>query len=62
MICHAQRRLIRRWGRLYRLMLKRGDRAGMTFAVERAKIWREYVNRMEKMSKDFSGLHPNERI
>jgi hypothetical protein len=44
-----QKRLVRRWGKLWRLMRRRGDRAGMTFAVERAKIWREYVNRMEKL-------------
>jgi len=44
----AQRRLIRKWGLMFRLMRSRRDLAGERFAVERARIWRGYVNMMER--------------
>lgn len=47
----AQKRLIRKWGLMYRLMRKRRDRAGAMFAIERARIWRGYVNLMERRAK-----------
>jgi len=43
-----QRRLVRIWAKMFRLMRSRRDRKGMSFAIERARIWREYVNRMER--------------
>lgn len=44
-----QRKNVRRWGLLWRLMKQRRDKLGQQFALERATLWRNYVNRMEKI-------------
>jgi len=47
---NPQRRLIRQWAKVWRILKRRGDQAGMVVALSRAKLWRNYVNRMEKFS------------
>lgn len=44
---NAQRKLVRRWGLMWRTMKRLRDRAGARFAIERATIWRNYINRKE---------------
>lgn len=35
---------------MYRLMKSRRDATGASFALERARLWREYVNKVENKS------------
>ena len=44
------RKNVRRWGKLWRVMKRRRDRQGAKFAVARGRLWRDVVNRLEKIT------------
>jgi len=39
------RRMVRRWGQMWRVMRDMHDSKGARFAKERATLWREQINR-----------------
>ncbi len=39
---------VRRWGMQWRVMNKRRDRAGERFAIERALLWRNSINKLSQ--------------